>query len=917
MKALDHYFRDTPIRMKLFYSYLVLFVLTLFLISIITYYYVRDTLEKSIESQLYNITENIVDLTKISINSSIENYLRGITDMNVQIIHGYYLQVQQGKLTKEEAITKIEKTILQQKIADSGYMYIIDIQNAPRDIQAIIHPYLKNKNMNDYPVVLDMVRIRNGFLEYTWKNPSDTEYKPKIMCIRYIKEWNWIIGASSYRSEFLKLLNMKDIRRIVLNNHILRTGYSFIINKEGKFIIHPYLKQNVTGAGQKEIDRILLKKHNGIIKYNWYDPLTKKNREKLMFFKENKDLGWIIGTTVYLDDVYQPLKTIRRIFILIMIFSIIIIFPVTFLVGRNIVRPIEHIIEILRKSHNNDFCINIPYHRKDEVGKLAYYINNYLERIDVFNSSLQNEIINKTRIEEELRHSEEFLAFVINNLPFVFIAVDGNAIIKKWNLAAESLTGLSEEQAIGLSLWDTIPYLQQYRDYLEVVLVQKIRRQLMNISDEKKPVHYFNIDFYPISYEEFEIEAMLRLEDITEFALKDEQLRQAQKMEVLSNLAGGMAHDINNVIGGIIGTTSLIQYNLARGEIEIEKIKELFSIIEISSKRVTAIISQLQTLSRKQPLSIKPFNLNDSIINTVRICQNTFDKAVKIEFSPYPENAILMGDITQIEQVLLNICINANHAMTIMRKENEKKGGTLNISLTKRKTDQILAHEHIGINAHSYWFIRISDNGVGIPKELIRKIFDPFFTTKATEKGTGLGLSMVYNIIRQHGGFIDVYSQIDIGTTFTILLPVFEDIHTDYNELQKTNIIPGTGDILIIDDEAAILRAASLILTECGYNTTAATNANDGLTILKDPLHHFDLIILDLAMPDMSGLEAYKEIKKLLPQQKVILASGYKQDKRIQEALDLGVDAFIQKPYSMEELSQIVASIVSKEDKNI
>ncbi|UCH98365.1 MAG: response regulator, partial [Candidatus Aminicenantes bacterium] len=261
-------------------------------------------------------------------------------------------------------------------------------------------------------------------------------------------------------------------------------------------------------------------------------------------------------------------------------------------------------------------------------------------------------------------------------------------------------------------------------------------------------------------------------------------------------------------------------------------------------------------------------------------------------------------------------CINAAHAMTIMRKEGEKYGGSLSISLERVQTDkyflQLYPETEPEEKEEDYWTISVQDTGIGMNPQTLDKIFDPFFTTKEDGKGTGLGLAMVYNIIKQHKGFIDVYSQERIGTTFHIYLPILKPNKLEEkNHKLKEKIHRGEGLILVVDDEEIMRQTAKAILEECGYDVILAANGEEAVNIYKKYHHTIKGVLLDMVMPKMSGKQAYMEMSKMNENVKVLLASGFKKDSRVESILELGVKGFIQKPYALVKLANSMHEVLN------
>jgi len=379
-------------------------------------------------------------------------------------------------------------------------------------------------------------------------------------------------------------------------------------------------------------------------------------------------------------------------------------------------------------------------------------------------------------------------------------------------------------------------------------------------------------------------------------------------------MAGGLTHDFNNILGGVVGSADLLMMLV---ENETLKRKEDFesylqTIIQ-AADRATDMIKQLMTLSRKHEISTAQVDLNLSVKNVCKICSYSFPKSITIKTEYLQQPAMIEADPTQIEQVLLNLCVNASHSMTLMRNNIEDEGGILSIGITIIKADKYFLNTHPeAIPNKEYCQISISDTGVGMEQTIINQIFTPFFTTKDQEKGSGLGLSMVYNIIKQHKGLINVYSEASIGSTFTIFLPKCKQETSD--KIVQGNIksaLPtGKGQILVVDDEHIMRIVAEGILKECGYDVITAEGANEGLELFRTNHQNISMVLLDMAMPGKSGLEIYKEMKTIDPSCKILVVSGFSMDRRVSKVMEIGADGFLAKPYSSIILASKVKEII-------
>jgi len=390
------------------------------------------------------------------------------------------------------------------------------------------------------------------------------------------------------------------------------------------------------------------------------------------------------------------------------------------------------------------------------------------------------------------------------------------------------------------------------------------------------------------------------------------QLIQSQKMEMIGTLAGGLAHDFNNVLSGITGTTSLLNYMIESESLNTDQLKEYIELIDMSADRATQIVDRLLTISRKYEPSPGFADINTILKNTSDICRNTFDKSITFETAFYEEPAIAHIDSRQIEQILLNIMVNSSHAMTLMQPDENKRSGVLYLSVNKIHIIENTPSEDKPDIPGYYWKISISDTGVGMAPEILDQIFNPFFTTKKKGSGTGLGLSMVHDIISKHNGYINVESTPGTGTIFKIFLPIPHEI-PEFSADKKSEIIRGTGSILIIDDEEDILTVTGGMLQICGYKCIKESSPVKGIDIYKKKQKNIKAVLLDIAMPKMSGDEVFSALKEINPGVRVLITSGMKNDYRVQNAMEYGALDFLQKPYVLSTLSQKIDKVIKAE----
>jgi len=375
------------------------------------------------------------------------------------------------------------------------------------------------------------------------------------------------------------------------------------------------------------------------------------------------------------------------------------------------------------------------------------------------------------------------------------------------------------------------------------------------------------------------------------------QFQQAQRFEALGTLAGGIAHDFNNLLMNIQGNTSLMLFEIEGTHPFFEPLKK----IEKQVKSGAQLTRQMLGYARKGKFNVKSVDLNQIVDESA----DTFGRTRK-EITIYREfdNDLfpVEADQGQIEQVLLNLYVNAADAMP---------GGGKLILKTKNETHLNIKSNHYDPRPGKYVQLTITDSGTGIDYQTLERIFDPFFTTKGMGRGTGLGLASVYGIIKSHDGYIDVTSEKGHGTTFTIFLPASEkDVEGTADTAAK--LIKGSGTLLVVDDEELVLKVGVNMLEKLGYTVLGAKNGTEAVDIFNANKDKIQMVILDIIMPDMGGGEVYDKIKSINPEVKVLLSSGYSVDGQAIELLERGCDGFMQKPFTMEELSGKITQIMKK-----
>ncbi len=640
---------------------------------------------------------------------------------------------------------------------------------------------------------------------------------------------------------------------------------------------------------------------------------------------------WLIMISIERTEMYQH----KHIYLIRVILIAVMILIMTYFIARTLSRKITSRIYKLLASVNEVSKGNLDVEIetipcKDEICALQTGIAQMLGQIT-------QETRDRDKAENALKESERRLFDIINFLPDPTFVIDLDHRVIAWNRAMERITGIPAKEILGLSNYEyAVPFYKEKRPILIDLVLRprdEIRKSYNNsfwqdntlvAETEVELLNSGKISYMIGSacalYDSAGklVGAIESIKDITPRKTIEEekeklslQLQRSQKMEAIGTLAGGLAHDFNNVLGGIKGTVSLLKYTMETHGNDKSRFEELLKLIDHASDRAVDMVDQLLMLSKRQKLSLEPVDLNKSLENIIKICNNTFDKSIDINVEYYPKPAMTMADPTQVEQVILNLAVNASHAMTLMRNREDHYGGSFYVSIGKQYLDKYFTYTHPNCHEGEYWIIRVKDTGVGMDAHTMTKIFDPFFTTKDQEFGTGLGMAMVYNIILNHKGFVDVYSELGLGTTFLIYLPVHSSTPIPIKiPIDDAVLSSGSETVLVVDDEEIMRNIGSSMLQECGYKVILASSGIEALEIYRERFKEIDIVLLDMAMPKMSGKETYKEMKKINPDIKVLLASGFRQDQRVEETIELGANEFIQKPYVISDLTHYISKIL-------
>ncbi|MEH2368562.1 hybrid sensor histidine kinase/response regulator [Nostoc sp.] len=479
---------------------------------------------------------------------------------------------------------------------------------------------------------------------------------------------------------------------------------------------------------------------------------------------------------------------------------------------------------------------------------------------------------------------------------------DLNNQIIFWNKGAETLYGWQATEAWGKNASELL--YDEPSPEIEAALLQAISKgkwqgELTKLTKTNKEV--LVASRWTLVYDEQgKPKSILTVDtDITEKKHLEAQLFRAQRLESIGTLASGIAHDLNNILTPILAGAQLLPLKFPNAD---ERTRHLLEILEINARRGADLVKQVLSFARGVEGKHITLQLRHIIVEIAKILKETFPKSIEISTNVPQDLWMVSGDSTQLHQVLMNLCVNARDAMS--------NGGTLSISAENMLIDANYARMNLEAKEGPYIVITVSDTGVGIPKEVLDRIFEPFFTTKDVGQGTGLGLSTVLGIVKSHGGFVNVYSEPESVTSFKVYLPAVGGMETRSPE----NLPSQTGHgelILVVDDEAAIQEITTTSLEAHNYKILVASDGIEAIALYAQNRDKISAVLMDIMLPSLDGLTAMRTLQKINPQVRIIASSGLMSDNKLSAVAAIGVNTFLSKPYTVNELLLSLQKVLS------
>lgn len=594
--------------------------------------------------------------------------------------------------------------------------------------------------------------------------------------------------------------------------------------------------------------------------------------------------GWTLIAEIDAEEAFKPILELRNRMVVLGVGVALIVLAASYLIGLRISRPVAALSRVTRAIAGGDLRSRASAESRDEIGELALSFNKMTESLAESRQAILEE---KSRLEELIRDVKEGVCFI-----------DAAGNVALINKSIEESLGIRSEDVVGKPATEWSWAVENIGEILSVV---KDGKQPYYAGEAVCGGRQMEITASPIRSNGSSIGTVIVFRDVTDRKRLEEEARQSQKIEAVGRLAGGIAHDFNNLLTVILGYTQLLLRRLAPAD----EMRPDVEVIDHAADRAAALTRQLLAFSRKQILAPAVLDLNGIVSGLTKMIRRIIGEDVDLVTVLAPDLGAVKADPGQVEQIIMNLVVNARDAMP--------QGGRLTIETANASLDGSFVHAHAGAAAGSYVMLAISDTGAGMDAETRSRIFEPFFTTKEVGKGTGLGLSMVYGVVKQSEGYIDVESAPGRGATFRIYLPRVEETAESAPAAGLPAAARAGGEtILLAEDDPTVREFSARVLRGLGYTVLDAADGKEAVLILSRYAGKIHLLLTDVVMPGMSGGDLAARAASIRPGTKVLFMSGYTDDTVVRHGVLESEIAFLTKPFAPEELARKVREVLEE-----
>lgn len=718
MRLIKNYLIDQPIRFKMFYAYSIIVVMTVFLVGFTVYLQVSETIKENIENLLSNSTSVSLKVVERTAQASIRNYLRAVSEKNLQIVERLYQDVQAKQLTKQEAIARLRQILFSQTIGETGYIFCLDSEG-----KAVLHPNasVEGQNYAQFEFIQEQMVRRQGYLEYMWKNPGEKEPRAKALYMSYFEPWDWIISVSSYRSEFSQLINISDFKDAIFSQTFGKTGYSYVLNSKGDIVIHPYLSGNLIDAQDSEgkyLVRQQIRSKNGKMFYTWKNPGEDRFRDKMVIYNYIKEYDWIVASTSYIEEFYAPINSARTIFFATIAIILVVVLPVTFIISRGITQPLEDLERKFFQGAEGNLTGRVDVQANDEIGKLGTYFNYFMNKLEQFNHKIQKEI-------EERKKTEELFAKAFHGSPSgIFIARLIDYRFLDANPAFLTFIGLSQKEIINKTLLDAPKFIGEEKFYQIVEMLEqqgRIRNLDIEIEDagQLPKMGIINVETVSIWGEKC---ILCSIEDLTKTKRLEREIIEISESE-RRQLGQYLHDDLKSHLLGIEVMQKVLHQKLAKFNYgDLASIARQRDLVQEAIQKIDRISYGLS------PTKVAGHSLNLVLEELCRDIEQIYEVTCRL----------------QIKQTDLNLdSRKAEHVYYIAREAafNAVKHGSatmINLNVFRKERSVLL---------------QLNDDGCGLPEDFNNR---------------GLGIGIMNYRAKRIGGILNISNKKQAGTQVSL-----------------------------------------------------------------------------------------------------------------------------------------------------
>jgi len=697
-----------------------------------------------------------------------------------------------------------------------------------------------------------------------------------------------------------------------------KQGFIFVLDQEGTIVLHP--QPELIGENVKNTDWFaMISTEKGRLRY--------KNQGKLHLAKYDhfKPWNWAVIVTSPEEEVFHTIDRVKPFLLAIVIVGSLLLISAVMVLARKLTQPLHTLMRGAKKIGKGELSTRISVHSKDEYGQLAEVFNHMALQIEhsrseleqrvkertreltKANSHLQNEIEERKQAVAALRAGDLKMKAILRASPIGI----GLVVDRRLNWANEEMYNLFHHEKDSLLNKSARNLYSDDDEYERVgkLLYQHVKNTAKNqieaqmATKDGKPLTC-NLRAHPLDPNDHSKGLIVAITDITQSKKLEVRLQQAQKMEAIGTLAGGVAHDLNNILSGIVSYPELLLLELP----ENSPLRKPLLTIQKSGERATTVVQDLLTMARRGVSTMKIININKIIREQMQSPEfeqlMLFHPKINIELKLSDNLLNTQGSPIHLAKSITNLISNAAEAMP--------EGGKIIVTTDNMCISQaVQAEDHFQVRG--YIVLTVSDTGVGISNEDIKRIFEPFYTKKKMGRsGTGLGMAVIWGTVKDHDGFIDIKSQEGKGTRITLFFPAFQEPISPSAQTPDLEKFQGNNEtILVIDDDDVQREIAQNVLIKLGYTVFTVDSGREAVKFLQK--NSVDLLVLDMIMdPEMDGLDTFRAITVMNPKQKIVIASGFSETDRVKELLAISGGQYIKKPYSISKIGRALKNSLSE-----